>query len=453
MNEQDQETELELELDNDNEDEKENNEYCENNCGQLLSDLREGEIIILRGKKVCEPCAIKTSCYTCKHCKEKFSFTSYGNPSFCEGREYRRTKTATWKAEQAHEKDCGKLEKCAKCGQGNIDHGEKLDVFIHGKAFHKSCYESLKAEPEKKNNKPKCSKCGVNDAKYNEVSITNKETKQNKVIYNQPVCEPCAEELLKCSECKNKPAECEFKKKNGLTIILCDECNQKWKDKYEKEAGEKKSSQEHDKAEKKEEMVQCEDCQDGVNYTRDDFANHEKNCRFRSRGGTHRGSLGTTTRTKPKQETEKEAEVKPTPPMIKEDLNVKKIKPLEDGEKEKLKKHPSLEQINQLEQIFKDYKIVKIELVNNQFTITYGGAVNHQLSHQQQQQIQSFFTDNSLSTLDRKQLDQFKPAHLRTQETQEETKKINPAWFIFGGVFILLIIGIAIKIFKTKKQN
>src|SRR5947208_2531246 len=78
-----------------------------------------------------------------------------------------------------------------------------------------------------KETKTKCSKCS-NDAKYNEVSIINKETKQTKIIYNQPVCEPCSEELLKCSECKNKPAE-HIVTKNNSEIFLCEDCNKKSK--------------------------------------------------------------------------------------------------------------------------------------------------------------------------------------------------------------------------------
>jgi hypothetical protein len=66
----------------------------------------------------------------------------------------------------------------------------------------------------------------VNDAKYHQVSITNKETKEKKIIYDnpsQPLCEPCAEELLKCQECKTEKAEC-ITKDGSNDILLCIKC-------------------------------------------------------------------------------------------------------------------------------------------------------------------------------------------------------------------------------------
>ncbi|CAJ0852126.1 14362_t:CDS:2, partial [Entrophospora sp. SA101] len=79
------------------------------------------------------------------------------------------------------------------------------------------------------NNKPKCSKCQVNEAEHGGLVITNKDTGEEKVIYDQPICEPCANELLKCQECKAKKAEAIITK-NSSEVLICEECHEKLKD-------------------------------------------------------------------------------------------------------------------------------------------------------------------------------------------------------------------------------
>ncbi|RHZ35799.1 hypothetical protein [endosymbiont GvMRE of Glomus versiforme] len=48
--------------------------------------------------------------------------------------------------------------------------------------------------------RPKCSRCRVNDIEHRGLVITIGEEKRT--IYEGYLCDPCAKELLKCQECK-----------------------------------------------------------------------------------------------------------------------------------------------------------------------------------------------------------------------------------------------------------
>src|SRR3954470_9543548 len=77
------------------------------------------------------------------------------------------------------------------------------------------------------NNRPKCSKCQVNDAIKGGVNL--KIGKEIITIYNQPVCEPCINELLKCQACKTNEMSVETTKSDGSKIYVCQECDTKLK--------------------------------------------------------------------------------------------------------------------------------------------------------------------------------------------------------------------------------
>jgi hypothetical protein len=75
--------------------------------------------------------------------------------------------------------------------------------------------------------KPKCSKCQVNDAIKD--GITLKIGKETITLYNQPVCQPCINELLKCQKCKTNEMSIEASQSDGSKIYVCQECDTKLK--------------------------------------------------------------------------------------------------------------------------------------------------------------------------------------------------------------------------------
>ena len=85
--------------------------------------------------------------------------------------------------------------------------------------------DNLDGGDDDNSNNPKCSKCGVNDA-YHEnltIKIKTKETEETKVIWDKPLCKPCWKELVKCQICKAEQAE-HLAKDGSNDVMLCEKC-------------------------------------------------------------------------------------------------------------------------------------------------------------------------------------------------------------------------------------
>jgi hypothetical protein len=81
--------------------------------------------------------------------------------------------------------------------------------------------------------RPKCSRCQVNDIEHRGLVITIGEEKRT--IYEGYLCDPCAKELLKCQECKTNEMASEATKIDGTKLLVCQECAKKIKEEKEKE--------------------------------------------------------------------------------------------------------------------------------------------------------------------------------------------------------------------------
>lgn len=73
--------------------------------------------------------------------------------------------------------------------------------------------------------KPKCSKCRINDATRS--GVTLKVSEEERTLYDGFVCESCADELLKCQECKTREMATETTKNDGSKVYVCEECGKK----------------------------------------------------------------------------------------------------------------------------------------------------------------------------------------------------------------------------------